>query len=347
MDTIHFPYRSSTHLPFLYVVAESGAWEKHGLQVEYNKRISSGDAHARVMSGDVEFVGGNHISPYGHRARGDRWVFLGQTVNYVPGRKLVVRGDSGINSIAGLRGKTVGTRGNHPYFNDWLQMKQHGVDLDRDEVALIDQFRGPREKAQAESAQGNGAAGRAHANANPDLEATSEPLWTWIVEKKVDAAFLQVPQCLFAAEAGLKAIDLDPFPMIYFTTISTSLRFAEAHPEMVERFLKGLLEGIHFFKTQPERSMNIIRERYKQDGNMDLAMAERTYESMAAALEPRMYPSTKAIENVYEESLREDPESARVNPMALWDLHYLRRIDDSGFTDNLYGGKTPAAAVNS
>src|SRR5271167_4222583 len=98
MDKIHFPYRSSTHLPFLHVVAESGAWEKYGLDVEYNKRISSGSAHSSVMNGAVEFVGGNHLSPYGHRARGDRWVFIGQTVNLVPGRKLVVRSGSGIKT---------------------------------------------------------------------------------------------------------------------------------------------------------------------------------------------------------------------------------------------------------
>jgi hypothetical protein len=33
--------------------------------------------------------------------------------------------------------------------------------------------------------------------------------------------------------------------------------------------------------------------------------------------------------------------------MALWDLHYLRQIDDSGFIDGLYGGTPPAAATNS
>ena len=347
MDKIAFPYRSSTHLPFLHVVAESGGWEKHGLQVEYNKRISSGNAHAGVMSGDVEFVGGNHISPYGHRARGDRWVFLGQTVNYVPGRKLVVRADSGIEQIEDLREKVVGSRGNHPHYNDWLQLKQHGLDIDRDEVSLIDQFQAAGGKKKLAEANAEGADARALANANPDAEATTEPLWKWVLDKQIDAAFLQVPQCLFAEEAGLKVIDLEAFPMIYFTTISTSLRFAEAHPDIVERFLKGLLEGIHFFKTQPERSMKIIQDRYTLDGNMDLDMAKRTYASMAAALEPRMYPTTKAIENVYEESLREDKDSVGINPMALWDLHYLRKIDDSGFIDKLYGGSPIAAAANS
>lgn len=344
MDKIAFPYRSSTHLPFLHVVAESGAWERNGLDVEYNKRISSGRAHDAVLTGDVEFVGGNHLSPYGHRARGDRWVFIGQTVNFVPGRKLVVRADSGIEKIEDLRGKVVGSRGNHPRYNDWLQLKQHGLDVDRDDVGLVDQFQavGGRKMADAKV---DGTAARAIAEANPDLEATSELLWKLVLDKQVDAAFLQVPQCLFAAEAGLKMVEIDRMPMIYFTTISSSLTFVESHPDIVERFLKSLIEGVHFFKTQPERSMQIIKDRYKQDGNMDVEMAERTYADMAAALEPCLYPSPRAIENVYEEAVREDKDAAGINPMALWDLHYLRQIDDSGFVDRLYG-KTPAAAAS-
>ena len=64
MDKVQFPYRSESHLPFLHVVGQSGSWEKHGLQVEYDKYISSEDAHANVANGSVEFVGGNHLSPY-------------------------------------------------------------------------------------------------------------------------------------------------------------------------------------------------------------------------------------------------------------------------------------------
>ena len=59
MDMVHFPYRSDSHLPFLHVVAESGSWEKHKLQVEYDYFISSEDAHKNVANGSVEFVDGN------------------------------------------------------------------------------------------------------------------------------------------------------------------------------------------------------------------------------------------------------------------------------------------------
>ena len=139
LQKIQFPYRASSHLALLHVIAESGAWEKHGLDVEYNKQISSTEAHRAVPAGDVEFVGGNHVSTYAHRARGDSWVYLGQTLNTVHS-KLVVRPDSGINGIRDLREKVVGTRGSHPGLNDWLLLKQRGQDVDRGDIQLVNQL---------------------------------------------------------------------------------------------------------------------------------------------------------------------------------------------------------------
>jgi ABC-type nitrate/sulfonate/bicarbonate transport system substrate-binding protein len=329
VEKIRFPYRSNTHLLLLHVIAESGSWEKHGLEVEYDYKINSKDAHDLVMSGDVEFVGGNHVSPYGHRARGDKWLYIGQTVNTVAGRRLVVRPESGINSIADLREKVVGSRGAHPQLNDWLQLKQNGLDVDRDEVKIVGQYGSQRGPIDAR---------------DPAAEKAVQPLWQWVRDKKVDAAFLGGAEPLVAAQAGLKIIELPPFPMIYYTTVSTSLSFAEKNPDLIERFLKGMIEGIHFFKTQPERAAKIIQERYEKSGKLDLATARTAQQEMAAILEPRLYPTPAAIANVYQEGVRQDKDAARINPMALWDLHYLRRIDDSGFVDELYA-KAPDAGT--
>lgn len=322
MDKIQFPYRHHSHLMLLRVVAESGSWEKYGLNVDYEQPISSRAAHEAVTNGSIEFVGGNHISTYGHRARGDNWVYLGQTLNSLPGRKLVVRADSGINSIADLREKTVGNRGSHPTLNDWLQLKQHGLDTDRDEVAIV---------GQVPMADG----GKSIDPENPHAKVDS--LWEWVRDKKVDAAFLVPPMTLLAERAGLKLIDVDPLPMIQYTTISTGARFADAHPDIVERFLKGMIEGIHFFKTQPEKAMRIL-QRYTGEGIMDDTVARTTYTTMAEAFEPNLYPTTAAITNVYQEAVRQDADAKRVNPMALWDLHVIRHLDDTGFVRDLYQG---------
>ena len=326
MDKISFPYRAASHLVLLHVINESGAWAKHGLDVNYDCQILKKEAHQAVASGDVEFVGGNHISTYGHRARGDDWVYLGQTVNSY-NLALCVRADSGINTLADLRGKRVGTRGNHPGLNDWLLLKQRGLDVDRDEVELVKEVDGmASQEAQPEDGSAPAATKKKRA-----------PVWHWVRDGKVDAALLTPPSSLFAQAAGLKLINIEPLPMIWFTTISSSLRFVQKHPLLVDRFLKGVIEGIHFFKTERERSVKVIQERYIKEGQMNYEQATYVWQNTVSMLEPRLFPSMTAIANVYEEAKRSDKDAHRVNPMALWDLHHARHIDDTGFTDRLYG----------
>ncbi|MDX1483244.1 MAG: ABC transporter substrate-binding protein [Alphaproteobacteria bacterium] len=320
VDHVSFPYRAPSHLPFLHVVSESGSWEKHGLEVNYNYKISSSDAHLEIPNQDVEFVGGNHVSPYAHRARGDTWVYLGQTLNHTNCR-LVVRPDSGIGGVADLRNKVIGSRGMHPGLNDWLYLKQRGLDVDRDDYEMISQVVSRGDSIDP----GQGA----------DVDDT--PLWHWVRDGKVDAAFVAPPFCVFAERAGLKVIDVDPLPMIWFTTISSSSAFIDKHPDIVERFLKGIIEGVHYFKTHPEESIKIIKEKFGDEGALDDEAARFLYNDINRLLEPKLYPTMQAIANVYEEAIRQDKDAAKVNPIELWDMHHIRQIDDSGFINELYG----------
>ena len=319
MDKVAFPYRSSSHLILLHVIAESGSWEKHGLQVDYDRKIGSEDAQRGIESGEIEFCGGNHVSTYGLRARGSHWVYLGQTVNNVY-HHLVVRPDSGINGVMDIRGRKLGGAGSHPILNNWLYLKQRGLDQDRDDYELIcqEEFK-PGTMDEVES------------------DKKPPPLWHWVRDGIVDAAFIGVPGSLFAKQAGLKVIDAEPLPMIQFSSVSTNLKFVEKHTDLVERFLKGLLEGIAFFKTRRDESIEIIQRRYTKSGQMTREQAALTHQALAGVLESKLYPTMKAISNVYEEALRQDKDAARVNPMELWDLHHIRRLDDVGFIDNLYG----------
>ena len=318
-DHVNFPYRASSHLALLHVIHESGAWARHNLEVNYTFKISSKDAHRKVPTSEIEFVGGNHVSTYAHRARGDNWTYIGQTVNTLH-HKLVVRPDSGIEQIADLRHKKVLTSGSHPALNDWLYLKQRGLDVDRDEVEIVNRSR--VRKGEMDEAGGD--------------NAPRKPRWESVRDGSVDATLLSNPLAEFAAKAGLKVIDIEPLPMIHFTTLSTCQTFVDKHPDIVERFLKGILEGIAFFKTRPAESIKIIKKSHVSEGALDDEMAEELYRELAQVLEPKLYPSMAAISNVYEEALRQDPDAAKVNPLTLWNLHFVRKLDDSGFVRNLY-----------
>ncbi len=321
MDKVSFPYRASSHLILLHVISESGAWEKHGLDVNYNFQISASDAHRKIPAHEVEFVGGNHVSTYAARAHGDSWVYLGQTVNHVH-NALVTRQDAGINSVSDIRGHKVATSGAHPGLNDWLFLKQNGLDVDRDDYELIRTVAYKKDAMDPVEKFGGAA--------------KKVPLWQWVADKRADACFLTPPATLFAKEAGLKVIDLEPFPMIWFTTVSSSLTFVEKHPDIVERFLKGIVEGIHFFKTRREESIKIIEDRYTREGKLDRAKATIAYDALLPLLSDKLFPSMKAIANVYQEAVYKDKDALKVNPMELWDFHHIRRLADSGFVADLY-----------
>ena len=69
----------------------------------------------------------------------------------------------------------------HPSLNDWLYLKQHGLDVDRDDVELVKADRSCRGRA---------------ADATPRTRRQKDrapPLWQWVRDRKVDAALLRPP----------------------------------------------------------------------------------------------------------------------------------------------------------
>jgi ABC-type nitrate/sulfonate/bicarbonate transport system substrate-binding protein len=318
MDHVKFPYRSSSHLALMHVINESGGWERNGLTVEFDKSISKGDAHALVATGEVEFVSGNHLSPYALRAKGDKWVYLGQTV-CKNNLTLVTRPDTGIDKLEDVRKRKFASRGQHPGYNTWLYLKQAGIDPDKDEVELVREVR-----------TDEGPIGR---------NAKAKTLTQMVQDGDVDACFLNEPRREQALRAGLKVIDIPAQDMIFFMTISSSMKLMNEKPELVKRMLKGVLEGIAFFKIHREETIKVLMAKHKKEGDLDYQMATKVYEDLAARLEPKLYPSLPAVYNVYQEALKQDEKNGdakKVHPLALWDVHLLREIDDSGFINNLY-----------
>ena len=147
---------------------------------------------------------------------------------------------------------------------------------------------------------------------------------------KVDAIFVTGNTDKFE-QAGLYVLPLDRLPMINGPTLTSTLTTLQKKEGLAERLVKAQVMGIHFARARRGETENILeglRQRVPEAKNV-------SYRSVAKLL-PKPYPDHEGVANAYKLCCLKSPEAEEMSPMALWDLHYLRELDNSGFIDALY-----------
>ena len=303
----------SSHLPLLTVFKESGVTQKYGIEIELDvvggaKAPTMAHRTSLIFAGEIDFVSGLHHETYRARARGEkRLVYLAQTQNHWDDRLVVA---PGIKSLEDLRGRRIVCHSKAPCVtgNFTTILKQMGFQDDEIRVEPI------------ESMSGN-------LRFYVDQVAAGE----------ASAALVDMPFDLYGINRGLKILDLPDRPVIHNTTILTTTDYIRENRDAVIRFLKALIDAIHFFKTKPAEVVQILQKNLSRR----YALNEEAYyihlqREWAKLLLAKPYPLPAAIQNVFELDAAHDPNMGGISPMEPWDLHYLREIDDSGFIDALY-----------
>ncbi len=305
---IRIYYRAPSHVPLWKVMEECGFLEKHGLEMDFGslegQRQRAADG---LKAGDLDIVSGNHHNLYAPKAlQGDPYVHIAQSNNSWR-ENFIVMG-KGINDLKDLRGKRVAMDDfdGHTGLNVWLYLRQQGLEEGRD-VELITGARRGAERAKE------------------------------VREGKYEATFIRAVDQLRAKNLGVKIVELPTMPMIEGVTLTTTTTYVKNHEDEARGLIQALIDATHFFKTKKAETLRIIKKqctellRMQNDDEWDCF-----YESQAASLEPKPYPSLEAVQNVFALALKRNPEIAGFNPLTLWDLHYVREIDDSGYIDRLY-----------
>ena len=301
-------YRSNSHAPLWLVADKSGSWRKNGLDVDTSPQLIREKAVESLKNGHVDLISGNHHNLYVRNAKnGEDFVHLAQATNNWTENKLVV--GPGIGSVQDLKGKKVvaDKLTSHAGLNIWLFLKQEGLDVDRGDVELV------------------------------ELRGSSEERWRKVVAGEYAGTFVTIPHDSRAAQAGAHIITGRAIPMIRGVTLTTTMTFVRNHPEEIRLLTKGFVDAIHFFLTRRQATLEILNEHaspiLKLQSDTEV---ETLYEEWAQSLERKPYPALPAIANVFQLALRRNPEIAGYNPLALWDTHFVRELDDSGYLDNLY-----------
>lgn len=306
--TLKVIYRSNSHAPLWLVADKSGCWNKNGLDVDTSPQLVRERAVESLKNGHVDLISGNHHNLYVRNARnGEDFVHLAQPTNNWTENKLVVKPE--IRSVQDLKGKKIAADKltSHAGLNIWLFLKQAGLDADRGDVELV------------------------------EFPGSSEERWKRVVSGEFDGTFVTIPHDARAAKAGAHVIEVAAIPMIRGVTLTTTTSFVKSHTDEMRQMTKGLVDAIHFFLTRKQETLEILKEHatpiLKLQSDEEV---ERLCGEWAQSLERKPYPNLAAISNVFQLAVRRDPDIAGYNPLALWNTHFVRELDDSGYIDQLY-----------
>jgi ABC-type nitrate/sulfonate/bicarbonate transport system substrate-binding protein len=305
---IRIHYRAPSHVPLWKVMEAGGFLEKHGLEMEMGslegqrKRAADG-----LKAGDLDIVSGNHHNLYVRKAlNGDPYVHIAQSNNSWRENFLVC--GKGVNGLQDLKGKKIvmDDFDGHTGLNVWLYLRQHGLEEGRD-VELVENGKKGTERAKD------------------------------VMEGKYDASFIRAVDRLRALKFGAKIIEVAPMAMIEGVTLTTTTTYVKNHEEECRGLIMAMIDGTHFFKTNKPDTLKIVKQhcsellKMRSDEEWDCF-----YDNQVESLESAPYPSIEAIQNVFALAVKRDPQIKEYNPLALWDLHYVKEVDDSGYIRKLY-----------
>jgi len=304
-------FRSHTHLPLWEILDKAGFWKQVGIKVNFTYCDSSEEAESGLFSGKIDLISGNHISPYALVARGKPIVSLASPTNGVAD-KLVSRDP--VKSVEQVRGKRIidttvldsGGGYNHIRGNHMLYVLESGLQLDDVQwIEITDRMSSEFRTAQF------------HA----------------LKEGEGDVGFVTGDTSRYE-EAGFSVLQLARLPMINGPTLTTTVTALNKYDRFGERLVLAQVLGIHFARTRKEETEKII-EGLKQ---REPEARSVSYNSVAKLL-AKPYPDHRAVANAYRLCCMKTSEAEQISPLALWDLHYLRQLDNSGFIDRLYEAK--------
>ena len=255
-----------------------------------------------LRNGHVDLISGNHHNLFVRNAKGEDFVHLAQAGNNWAENRLVVA--HGIRSVTDLKGKKVAVAKltSHAGLNVWLFLRQEGFDADRGDVDLV------------------------------ELHGPAEERWNRVLSGEFAGTFVTLPHDTRAERAGAHLIRVHAMPMIRGVTLTTTMSLVKNHEAKIRLLIRGFGDAIHFFITRKQETLEILKEH----ASRILHLQSNEEEKRAHSLERKPYPAIEAITNFFRLAMRRNPEIASFNPLALWNSHYVRELDDSGYIDQLY-----------
>ncbi len=293
---------SSSHLP-LWIAHEQALFAKQGIDAQI--LIFERDA-SRQIAGDIQFgVIGIPAAILAVAEGRDLKVLVSLDTARVTSHLVAGRD---IKTPDALRGKRFGVNrvGAGAWIHSMLALDHLGLDPKRDGISFVEIGSVPQ-LAQA-------------------LEAG-----------RIDAVVIEPGHSAELRGKGFSLL-LDMYPA-NISGVQSALVVAGAylreHPDVVERVVAGLIEGIAF-SLAPQKEETVRKTLMARMKISAPAAAESSYRTFLSRANRKPYASITAMQNMQRVMALNDPKVFNVKIEDLADDRFVRRLDESGAIDHLY-----------
>jgi hypothetical protein len=141
-----------------------------------------------------------------------------------------------------------------------------------------------------------------------------------------------------ALAAGLTVLPVPEIPIVGQFAQACLSEFARGNPTLMRNYVKAVLHALAWLIQRPAEAYRALQAELQPQMNVgDDAELRRRFDSIVGGIKLKPYPTPAAVANTYEIATLEYPGAKGLNPLSLWDLHWVKELDDDGFIDALTG----------
>jgi len=115
--------------------------------------------------------------------------------------------------------------------------------------------------------------------------------------------------------------------------IYTSTKLIKEKPDLVRRYMRAYVEGIHFFKTHKEETIKIM-EKYSR--LHDRNALEQAWDWHTRYFPEAPYAPAEGYQTILQDLAATNPKAVQVNGKDFVDSRFIKELEDSGFIKKLY-----------
>jgi NitT/TauT family transport system substrate-binding protein len=155
---------------------------------------------------------------------------------------------------------------------------------------------------------------------------------------KVQAAMLNAPDNFRAQKRGLYKLMGVRLPY-QGIGVGTTRAFIRENPDVARRYIRSQVEAVHHLKTDREAGTKVLA---KYLALQDKEILQKAYDDGVndEILPTKQYPTLEGIKKILEPLGETDPKAKAAKPEDFVDMRFIRELDESGVTNDLYKGDT-------